>query len=286
MSSALEVPEPNSTLAPSPIKPSDTPQELSMSADVLDMLMTRAKRWPRDLKAVQMRAQQELEVVPELAARSYYSIPYNQGKQNETLVEGPSIKAAMTLCRNWGNAFNQGRMQDEDKSNIMTQGIFIDLETGLLTLREVKISKFYKPKGQQGVVPRNSDALYNAVQAGISKAVRNAILASLPDFLVWSYFQRAKEIVVHPPASIGKPVASVQERIVKAKQFICKTYRVTPEEMENYLIENADAIEDDGALLVHLQGLYNSIKDGNARVDEVFRPGKQQPRPPMPQPEK
>jgi hypothetical protein len=261
-------------LAPTQVRPSDTPQALSMSADVLDMLMTRAKKWPRDLKLVQERTQQELEVVPELAARSYYSIPYNQGKQNETLVEGPSIKAAMTLARNWGNCFNQGRVQDEDKSNVLCQGVFIDLETGLLTLREIKVSKFYKPRGGQGVVPRNADMLYNSVQAGISKGVRNAVLASLPDFLVWSYFQRAKEIVVHPPASIGKPVASLQERIVRAKQFICKTYQVTPEEMENYLIENADMIEDDAALLVHLQGLYNSLKDGAYKVADVFRPGK------------
>lgn len=270
------------TLAPTTPKASDTPQSLSMSADVLDMLMSRARQFPRNLKLVQERAQQELEVVPELAARSYYSIPYNQGKQNETLVEGPSIKAAMTLARNWGNCFNQGRLQDEDKSNVLTQGIFIDLETGLLTLREIKVSKFYKPRGQQGVIPRNADALYNAVQAGISKAVRNATLASLPDFLVWSYFQRAKEIVVHPPESIGKPVASLQERIVKAKQFICKTFQVTAEEMESYLTDNGDMIEDDAGLLVHLQGLYNSLKDGNARAADVFRPGKQDV-PPMPQ---
>ncbi len=258
-----------------------------MSADVLDMLMTRARKWPRDIALVQQRAQQELEVVPDLAARSYYSIPYNQGKQNETMVEGPSIKAAMTLARNWGNCFNQGRLQDEDKSNVLCQGVFIDLETGFLTLREIKVSKFYKPRGGTGIVPRNADALYNAVQAGISKSARNAILASLPDFLVWSYFQRAKEIVVHPPASIGKPVASLQERIVKAKQFIGRAFQVTPEEMEEYLLNNADSIEDDGSLLVHLQGLYNSLKDGAVKVADVFRPGKSvEDAPPMPQSEK
>ncbi len=271
-------------LAPTQLRPSDTPQTLSMSADVLDMLMTRARKWPRDISAVQARAQQELEVVPELAARSYYSIPYNQGKQNETMVEGPSIKAAMTLARNWGNCFNQGRVQDEDKSNVLCQGVFIDLETGLLTLREIKVSKFYKPRGGTGVVPRNADALYNAVQAGISKGVRNATLASLPDFLVWSYFQRAKEIVVHPPASIGRPVASLQERITKAKSAICKFFGVKPEEMEAYLMDNADSIEDEASLLVHLQGLYNLLKDNNAKVAEVFRPGKpMDDAPPMPQ---
>lgn len=278
--------EDTEVLAPSPAE-LVKPEHLNMSADVLDMLMDRAHRYPRDLELVQKNAHAELLIVPDLAARSYYSIPYNQGKQNETLVEGPSIKAAMTLCRNWGNAFNQGRAAGEDKSNTICQGIFIDLQTGLLTLREIKVSKFYKPRGGQGVVPRNADMMYNASQAGISKAARNAILASLPDFLVFSYFQRAKEIVVNPPAKMGRPVDSVQERIRKAKGAICKFFKVTPEEMEAYLIDNGDSIEDEGSLLVHLQGLYNSLKDGQARVDEVFRPGKAAQTPsPMPQAQK
>ena len=273
-------------LAPAQNRPADAPQELSMSADVMDALMSRARKYPRDIELVQERAMKELMIVPELAARSYYSIPYNQGKQNETLVEGPSIKAAMTLCRNWGNAFNQGRVSGEDKSNVMCQGIFIDLETAIITLREIKASKFYKPKGRENVIPCNADMLYNRIQASQSKATRNAILASLPDFLVWSYFQRAKAIVINPPASMGKPVESLQERIRKAKAFICRTFTVTPEEMENYLLDNADSIEDDGSLLVHLQGLYNSLKDGNAKADDVFRAGQKPDLPPMPQPQK
>lgn len=263
--------------------PEMAPQSVNMRADVMNAMMERAMKYPRDLKLVQSRVFQELEIVPELAARSYYSIPYNKGKTNETLVEGPSIKAAMTLCRNWGNCFDQGRVGEEDKSNVITQGIFIDFETGMITLREIKVSKFYKPHGQQNVVPRNADALYNAIQAGSSKAVRNAILASMPDFLVWGYFQRAKELVIHPPASIGRPVASLQDRILKAKQTICKVFNVTTAEMETYLTDNADSIEDDGSLLVHLQGLYNSLKDGQAKADAVFRPTAERTAAPMPQ---
>jgi hypothetical protein len=193
----------------------------------------------------------------------------------------------MTLARNWGNSFNQGRFADEDKSNVICQGIFVDFETGELTLRDIKVSKFYKPRGMQGVIPCPADMMYNRTQAGISKAVRNAILASLPDFLVYGYFQRAKQIVINPPkSSDNQPVASLQDRVLKAKQAICKFFKVTPEEMEAYLIDNGDAYEDDGALLVHLQGLYNSLKDGQYRPDDVFRPGKAKEPAPMPESEK
>lgn len=269
-------------LAPADPNRLDIPQHLNMSSDVLATMFDYARRFPRDLTRVKDRALQELEIVPDLAARSYYSIPYNKGKQNETMVEGPSVKAAMTLCRNWGNAFNQGRLGDEDKSNVICQGIFIDFEMMVPTLREIRVSKFYKPHGASGVIPRNADMMYNAVQAGISKAVRNAILASLPDWLVYSYFQRAKDLVLNPPKLDGKPTLSLEQRIVKAKQFICAQFKVDPKEMEAYVTDNLDSIEDDRALLVHLQGLYNSLKEGHARVDETFRPGAVRATPPMP----
>ncbi|QOR55549.1 MAG: hypothetical protein UMS36scaffold28_39 [Phage 59_13] len=275
--------ERNPDLPPADPNRLDIPQHLNMSSDVMQVMFDQARRFPRDLIRVKDRALQELEIVPDLAARSYYSIPYNKGKQNETMVEGPSIKAAMTLCRNWGNAFNQGRLGDEDKSNVMCQGIFIDFETLVPTLRDVRVSKFYKPHGAQGVIPLNADRMYLATQAGISKAVRNAILASLPDWLVYSYFQRAKDIVVNPPASMGKPADSLEMRITKAKGFICTHFKVTAEEMEKYIADNLDSIEDDRSLLVHLQGLYTGLREGQYKADEIFRPGVKKEAPPMPQ---
>jgi hypothetical protein len=272
-------------LAPPPAARSQESTSLNLTGGVLETMMEKAARFPRDLKRVQAAAFAELEIVPELAARSYYSIPYNVGRKNETRVEGPSIKAAMTLCRNWGNAFNDGRVTDEDKSNIYVQGIFFDIESNLVTIRPIKVSKFYKPAGGQGVVPRNADLLYNAVQAGISKAIRNAILASLPDWLVSGYFQRAKELVVNPPKRGSAPVISLEDRILKGKQLICREFKVTPEEMETYLTENADCYEDNGSLLIHLQGLFNSLRDGQSNVAEVFRPNqKAEEMPGMPQP--
>lgn len=267
----------NGTSNPDLLKP-----EMNMSGALIEVLLERALRYPRDIKRVKESAWAELEFVPELAARSYYSIPYNQGKQNETRVEGPSIKAAMTLARNWGNCFNQGRIAEEEKNAFIVQGIFIDLQTNSQILREIRVSKFYKPRGGQGVVPLNADMMRNSIQAGISKAVRNATLAALPDWLVQGYFNYAKHLVVNPPKGTEAAVASLQDRIVKGKQIICKSFKVTPEEIDAYLAENAEQFEDDGALLIHLQGLYNSFKEGNANIEETFRAGKQVDAPAMP----
>lgn len=275
--------EPSVAESPSENQALDIPRpDVNMSGNLVEVLLERAMRYPRDIKRVKDSAWAELEFVPELAARSYYSIPYNQGKQNETRVERPSIKAAMTLCRNWGNCFNQGRIAEEEKNSFIVQGIFLDLQTNSQVIREIRVSKFYKPRGSQGVVPLNADMLRNSVQAGISKAVRNATLAALPDWLVQGYFNYAKHLVVNPPKGTEQAVASLQDRILKGKAIICKTFKVTPEEMDSYLAENAEQFEDDGALLIHLQGIFTAFKDGTANIDETFRPKAVQDAPSMP----
>lgn len=250
------------------------PADMNLSGSLMETLLERAMRYPRDIKRVKESAWAELEFVPELAARSYYSIPYNQGKQNETRVEGPSIKAAMTLARNWGNCFNQGRIHTEEKSAFIVQGVFIDLQTNSQMIREIRVSKFYKPRGGQGVVPLNADMLRNAIQAGISKAVRNATLAALPDWLVQGYFNYAKHLVVNPPKGTEQATLSLQDRILKGKQMLAKTFKINVADIENYIADNAEQFVDDASLLIHLQGLYSSFSEGHVNPGEVFGPKK------------
>lgn len=278
MSTELDVSPENvrhtAVLPPAQNKSSDVPEMLNVPSGILKQMQDQAQKFPRDISIVQKKASSELMIVPGLAARSYYSIPYNQGKSNESRVEGPSIKAAMTLARAWKNCINGGRVSAEDKSNFYVEGMFLDLEDNMFSMRPIRVSKFYKPKGSQGLVPRDGDALYNAVQAGISKAIRNAILATLPDWYVQGYFNAAKQLVLNPPKEMGKTVKSIQERVVDGQNAIMKKFGVTPEEMKAYLTDNADSIEDDASLLVHLQGLFNSLKEGEYSVDKVFRPNK------------
>lgn len=276
MSSEIEISPENyrstAVLPPAQNKSSDVPEMLNVPSGILKQMQEQAMKYPRDIATVQKKATDELMLVPGLAAKSYYSIPYNLGKSNESRVEGPSIKAAMSLARAWKNCINGGRVSAEDKSNFYVEGMFLDLEDNIFSMRPIRVSKFYKPKGGQGLVPRDGDLLYNAVQAGISKAIRNAINATLPHWLVDQYFQAAKHLALHPPKEIGKTVKSIQERVLDGQQAIMKKFGVTAQEMQEYLTNNADSIEDDAALLIHLQGLFNSLKDGEYSVDKVFRP--------------
>lgn len=243
---------------------------LGMPSNMLAFMQETAHRYPRNPDESLMNALQELEDSPELASKAYYSIPYNQGEKNETRVEGLSINAAMVLARSWRNCLNGGRFNGEDDSNVFVEGIFYDMETNIPTMRPIKVSKFYKPRGSDGLKRRNADLLYNAVQAGVSKAIRNAILATLPTKIKNSYFDKAKALVLNPPKHHKDAGKSIGERIVEAKKVFFKEFKVSPKVLDEYLAEHADALEDEKSVLLHLKGLYNSFKDNPKMVEETF----------------
>lgn len=223
---------------------------------------------PRTLAKVYKEALQELELVPEFAAKAYYSIPYKNEMGGTTYVEGPSIKAAMSLCRLWGNCSNGGRIVDQNEDRIIVEGVFIDYETGFRTLRQVSVARSYWSKQTKRVIPLREDRLNMSIQAGISKAVRNAILASLPVSLIESYNKKAKEIATQMIGQKTMPnkLQPIKDRFAKAKDMFIKL-GVTDQQWEDYLA-GSSLQEDD--LLSKLVGLYNSIEDGQTTIEAIF----------------
>jgi len=246
----------------SQLKPTDP-----VSSNALEVLIEQARRYPRNIQQCLTNANEELEMVPDLAERAYYSIPYKEGGSRR-MVEGLSIRSAMALARWWGNIATDGRIIGEDKSNYYVKGFCIDLETNIQNSTEVRVSKFYKPKGSQGVVPWNADMMRNQVLSGISKARRNAVLMTLPEWVKDGYFQKAKELVVNPKGRV-KPVESIQNRILKGKQALIAEFNIKPEVLEEYLLEFFGSIEDDASYLANLRGLYNAVKEGAVSIDDI-----------------
>lgn len=250
--------------------PQQEENQLGMPSNMLAVMRQFAMESPRNPIQAQADALAELEAFPAFAEKAYYSIPYNQGQANETRVEGPSIKAAMVLARCWRNFLTGGRITGEDDSNVYVEGMVFDIETNTPNMRPIRVSKFYKPRGSDGLKRKNADMLYNSVQAGVSKAIRNAVLATLPVPMVDAYFQRAKELVMKPPKGHPEAEKSIGERIVEAKKIFFKQFKINPAQLDEYLANNADSLEDDKAILLHLKGLYNSFKDHPKMVEETF----------------
>lgn len=243
-------------------------QSVGIPANTIETVSDLSARNPRNITTVQRKVNEELEVVPGLAKKVYYSIPYNQGKKNETNVEGISIWGANCLMRNWKNMVTQGRFAGEDDSYIYVDGLCYDAENNILKSQQLRVAKYYTPKGSNQRMLFDTTMLRNATHAGISKAIRNAIIHILPEWYKAGFFAKAKELILKPKA--GAPVLSIQDRITKGRLLIMKDFTVTEDEMNEYLM-GKDSIEDDKQLLIDIIGLYNGLKSKEYSVNSVFR---------------
>jgi len=238
----------------------------------LTVRMEQAKKYPRSIKAVKENALAELGMVPSLAETAYYSIPYKEGS-GKKMVEGLTIKSAMALARWWGNGASDATIIGEDKSCYLVRGSYVDFETNNWNSSVVRVSKYYKPRGSKQIEEWDTDMLRNQILAGMSKARRNAILNTLPEWLKDMYFNRAKELVINPPKDGIKMVESLKVRVLSGQKAIMRDFNVTQKEMDKFMEEKMDGI-DDSSTLANLKGLYTAIKTGQAHVDEVFRGGR------------
>ncbi len=148
----------------------------------------------------------------------------------------------------------------------MGEGVFIDYETNTRTLRAQRISKYYVDRNTKQKVLLNDQRLTMAVSAGLSKAVRNAVLATLPVYLVESYIAKAKEVAAGAGKKFAKPVA---DRIKDAFKAFETKFKVTNEQLDSYVADNLDSATDE-TVLQNLIGLYNAFEDGHAKPEDVF----------------
>lgn len=136
---------------------------------------------PRDLAVVEKNCLTEAALAGEVC---FYG--WGAGKNR---VEGPSIDCAMIAARNWGNTAIEMRPVHETSSSYIMEAAFIDLETGFTYSRQFKQSKSWKVYGKMDE-ERKTDIRF---QIGQSKAQRNAILKSLPRWLIDKMIDKAKE---------------------------------------------------------------------------------------------
>lgn len=241
----------------------------------LDIAAKGAQRNPRNERKVLDGALDELSLAPELAAGSYYSIPrrkFNRETDQYEIVkiEGPSIGAAMSLARRWGNCINGSHIREELDDRIVCEGVFIDAETNTWTFRTIAAEKFFVDKTTKISKPLAPDMLVNAIQAAQSKAVRNAILATLPKWLTRAYFDEAKRMASGGKARDGdaRPAMSAKDRMVWLEKHF-PSLGVSVEMLTTHIgnaLKDCTLEEQVGELV----GIYNAIRDGQAKVEEIF----------------
>lgn len=237
---------------------------------------TIARTHPRDPRKALASALVELEIAPEYACKSFYVIPFKEWKNGEAKivnVEGPSIKAAITLARTWGNNASGWRVKDQSTERVEVEGTYVDHETNVRTVRTKTASRFYTKKGTNEKVPLREEALVKAIAAAGSKAVRDAILAGQPFWYTDSYYKKAREIAaktIGGKAQAKKPTTYAEKIAWVGAQYAKKG--VTADQFTAYisgLIKNKpDQTEDER--VADIVGILNAVADGQVTVEEVF----------------
>lgn len=219
---------------------------------------------PRDERKVLAACLAELEMAPEYAEDAYYSIPYNEGKENETLVEGLSVKASRAVVRRWGNCATAARVGAETDEFVDLEGIFADFETNVFMRRTVRVKKTYLARGSKLPVPLNGTMLQNAIQAGLSKAERNAALSGLPEYLKDKLFLQAKLIAGRK----DKGTKTEAERLDACYKGFAK-FGVTPERVAAYVAEKLAGKSTD-EIIGTMKGVFNALKEKHTTAEETF----------------
>lgn len=230
-----------------------------------DSMIAVAVQRPRNPKKVLTDAILELGLAPEEAKSAYYSIPYREkqpdGSWRMVPVEGPSIDAAMVLARLWGNCNTTARLLSEDETGATVAGIFVDFQTNFRVERPMRVSKVVKRRSG-GVYTLDPQRWLAALQAGASKAQRNAVLKGVPAWLVSTYVAKAKAIAAGDPDSKADP------KKVDGLLRAFARFNVDLPILEKHV--GRPRGEWTGEDLAVLIGIGNAVKDGQMTAAEAF----------------
>jgi hypothetical protein len=194
-----------------------------------------------------------------LAGKSFYYRWTTKNKDgSKGVVEGPSIDMAMALCRHYGNCVVDVEAT-ETSSHYMMKGLFIDLESGFTCPR------LFRQRKNQGTGMKDKDRQEDIIfQIGQSKAIRNAVVKAMPEWLI------EKAIEVATEAELNK---AKKENIHLARQKVIEffsQYGVSADRIEAERKRPVDQWTPDD--IVDLRGMATALKEGRASGEELFPP--------------
>jgi hypothetical protein len=187
----------------------------------------------------------------------FYRFPIKQPGGGTSYIEGPSIKLANNVAREFGNNVTEVRELDVGDAWVF-YARFTDIETGFSMERAYR-----QRKGQTSIKTKDVDRQLDIVyQIGQSKAIRNVLTNAL-DFYCQYAFEEARNSLVD---KIGKDLIGWREKTIKGFAKMA----VAIERVERIIGRAAkDWTAPDLAQVI---AMARSITDGMATADETFPP--------------
>lgn len=219
----------------------------------IDKQISTAQRFPRRLKVVTDRIFNLATLDKESAAENMFVLP-RAGKP----IAGPSIRFAEILQQSFGNCRAAARVVVVDRTEMFVEaeGVFHDLETNSATSARVR-----RPIRTSGGKLFTEDMIIVTGNAACAIAKRNAILGGVPKPL----WRGAYEAVQQAVRGDIKTLAERRSEAIRA----FADFGVTADQVFQALaVAGAEDV-----LLEHiplLRGMYATIRNGEATVEEMF----------------
>lgn len=218
----------------------------------IDMQVSTAKQFPRDIQASLNRIKTIATLDTEAAADCFYVLS-RQG----TRIEGVSVRLAEIIAGAWGNLRVQTRIIGNDGKTITAQGVCHDLESNFAVCVEVK----------RRITDRHGNTYSEDMQvttgnAASAIAFRNAVLKVVPKAVTARVVNDIKEV------AMGRALDLESSR-TKMIDYFAKL-GVTKAEILSYLgVSKVEKI--DQAMVFELRGVANALKEGTTTVQETFK---------------
>lgn len=222
----------------------------------IDVQIATAKKYPRSLKVVKDTMISTATLDEETAQACFYTLPARNGESANKRIQGASVRLAEIAISSYGNIKAGARIIADDGKFVTAQGVCHDVEKNVSISVEVK-RRVTKRDGSRF----SDDMVQVTCQAACAIAYRNAVFKVVPLALVKPALEAAMKLA-------RGDLKSLSERRGKMVDAFSK-FGVEKERV--YKAVNRTSLEDitlDDIMV--LTGYYNSLKDGECSVEEVF----------------
>lgn len=216
-----------------------------------------AKKYPRDLRRCLNNALMVFDVNPAFAEVVKYSKP-----QDGRSVEGASVHLARLIAQVYGNLRVDARVVYETDKKVVSEAIAWDLETNTAIRQEVHRS-VYSVKKQKRY---SDDMVITTSLAANAIALRNAVFAVIPKYFVDEMLKKADEV-------LNKEFSDAKKFAERKKEMFLffQKHGIEPAQIFAYVgVANESGITVEK--LKNLLSVAQSIKDGDAKATEIFKP--------------
>ncbi|MBR3163720.1 hypothetical protein IKF15_00215 [Candidatus Saccharibacteria bacterium] len=258
-SKASEIIELDNVASPVAISPLEALERANV-----DIAIATANKYPRDIARVKDDIKSMATLDQETAQACFYTLPPRKGERAGKRIQGPSVRLAEIAVSCYRNIKAAYRIIADDGKFIVAQGVCHDLQQNVSTSVEIR----RRITNKEGV-RYSDDMIQTTCQAAGAIAYRNAVFKVVPMALVKPAFDAAKKVAVGEMKNLserrGLMIETFGKMGIEKERVLKAVDRASVEEI---------TLDDLEALI----GYYNSIKDGESSVEEIFPVIKEEPK--------